>query len=179
MSSFWWYFTRATGMVATGLVIAALVWGFFFSARNTGIRRRPNWWLDLHNYLGGLALIFTGLHVVAAVLDRGSGLGVLQALVPGTAGAQAWAVGWGVVAAHLFVVTVLTSWPRRRLSRRVWRAVHLGSVIGTVLAIVHALQLGSDATGVLLRVELVLGVGIGVYALSVRLIDVAARRSSR
>jgi hypothetical protein len=44
-----WYLTRSTGIVATLLAAAALVWGFLFSARATGRRLRPNWWLDLHN----------------------------------------------------------------------------------------------------------------------------------
>ena len=49
MNDMWWYLTRATGIVATVLAVAALVFGFLFSARETGNRRRPNWWLDLHN----------------------------------------------------------------------------------------------------------------------------------
>ncbi len=35
------------------LVVVALLWGFLFSSRATGTRLRPNWWLDLHNWLGG------------------------------------------------------------------------------------------------------------------------------
>ena len=75
--------TRATGIVATVLVVAALVWGFFFSARETGQRLHPAWWLDLHNWLGGLSLVFTGLHIVASWLDSNSGVGLVQIFVPG------------------------------------------------------------------------------------------------
>ena len=35
MDQLWWYLTRATGLVATALAVASLVWGLFFSARNT------------------------------------------------------------------------------------------------------------------------------------------------
>ena len=59
-----WYLSRATGIVAAVLAVAALAWGFLFSARETGTRDRPAWWLDLHNWLGGLALIFTIAHIV-------------------------------------------------------------------------------------------------------------------
>lgn len=31
-----WYLTRSTGIVAAVLAVATLVWGLFFSARNTG-----------------------------------------------------------------------------------------------------------------------------------------------
>ena len=86
MNDAWWDdLSRATGIVATILAVAALVMGLFFSARNTGERRRPAWWLDLHNWLGGLTLVFVAAHIVAAYLDPALGIGVLQVLVPGTA----------------------------------------------------------------------------------------------
>ena len=83
MDEWWWYLTRASGIVATILAVGSLVFGAFFSARNTGSRRTPAWWLDLHNYLGGLALIFTGVHLLASVLDPNSGIGIVQVLDPG------------------------------------------------------------------------------------------------
>ena len=63
MSSWSWYLTRSTGIVAAVLSVAALVWGLFFSARNTGTRLRPNWWLALHNWLGGLTVHRRGRRV--------------------------------------------------------------------------------------------------------------------
>jgi len=175
VSDFWWYFSRATGIVGTALAVAALVFGFFFSARNTGARRKANWWLDLHNFLGGLSLAFIGAHVLAAYLDTTSGIGLLQVFLPGTASGAAWAIGWGVAATYLFVLTVFTSWPKRRFSRPVWRALHLTSVLGVAFAVVHAVQAGSDAGTAVFRVAAVLGVAISVYALAVRLIDAAVR----
>ena len=62
MNEIWWYLSRSSGIVAMVLIVAALVWGFFFSARATGTKRRPKWWLDLHNYLGGLAFAFVIIH---------------------------------------------------------------------------------------------------------------------
>lgn len=176
---FWWYLSRASGIVGTALALAALVWGLFFSARNTGRRRKANWWLDLHNYLGGLSLVFIGVHIVAAYLDSTSGIGLLEVFVPGTANGAAWAIGWGVVATYLFALTVFTSWPTRRFSRRVWRAVHLTSVLGVLFAILHGLQAGSDSAEVLFQAGLILGVGVGVYALGVRLLDLVARSASK
>ena len=71
MSNLWLYLSRATGIVATVLIVLALAWGLFFSARATGSRRRPNWWLDLHPYLGGLAFVFTLLSAIYLMLSVG------------------------------------------------------------------------------------------------------------
>ncbi len=171
--------TRATGIVATVLVVAALVWGFFFSARETGQRLHPAWWLDLHNWLGGLSLVFTGLHIVASWLDSNSGVGLVQIFVPGTASAG-WAITWGVLATYLFSVVVFTSWPKRMKRRTLWRVIHLTSIGGAVLALVHAYQIGTDASTLAFRTALIALVGLGVYAGGLRLfaqLEKALRRA--
>jgi DMSO/TMAO reductase YedYZ heme-binding membrane subunit len=171
-----WYLSRATGIVASALVVAALVWGFFFSARNTGAKRRPAWWLDLHNWLGGLALAMTGVHIVAAYLDKNGGLGAVQVLVPG---ASPLAITWGVIAAYLLAIAVFTSWPRKRLRPTTWRIVHVGSVLGAVLAGAHAYQAGSDARRLPFQVGLVVLAAFGVYAMFVRVLGVALPRLTK
>jgi predicted ferric reductase len=171
-----WYASRATGIVATALIVGALVWGFFFSARNTGARRRPAWWLDLHNWLGGLALAMTGAHIVAAYVDENSGVGLAQALVPG---ASPLAITWGVIAAYLIALAVFTSWPRKRLRPTSWRIVHLGSVLGAVLAGVHAYQAGSEAAEPAFQVGLVALAALGVYAVFVRIFGLVVSRLTK
>ena len=74
MNDWLWYVTRSTGIVATVLMLASLAWGFLFSARETGTRLRPAWWLDLHKGLGGLAVVFTVVHLVAAFADTDLGV---------------------------------------------------------------------------------------------------------
>jgi DMSO/TMAO reductase YedYZ heme-binding membrane subunit len=177
MSDLWWFVSRATGIVATALAVAAVVFGFFFSSRNTGRRRRPAWWLDLHNWLGGAALAFTLVHVATIYLDDNSGIDLLAALVPGAADEQRWAIAWGVIAMYLFALTVFTSWPRKRLRPRAWRVVHLGSVVGAVLAGIHAFQVGSDATNVVFEAGLVVGAALLVYAAVVRVLGLVIRRT--
>lgn len=165
-----WLLTRSSGVVATILIVAALLWGFLFSARDTGRRLRPAWWLDLHNYLGGLALVFVGVHIVASMLDSVSGIGLLQALVPGTAAGARWAIGWGVVATWGLAAVVFTTWPRRLANRRWWRIIHLTSVVATALGVLHAYQAGTDATRLWLRLVLLAAVAVSTYGVALRLL---------
>ncbi len=175
MNDVLWYLTRATGIVATVLAVAALAWGFLFSARETGTRRRPAWWLDLHNWLGGLALAFTGVHLGTAYLGSDSGLALVSLFVPGVASLDRLALSWGVLGAWLFATAVFTSWPRRRFSRRTWRILHLGSVVGVALALTHAYQMGSDAPAAWFRAGMLLVVAAGTYTLGVRVFGLLAR----
>lgn len=177
--STWWYISRATGIVATVLAVAALVFGFFFSSRNMGERRRPAWWLDLHNWLGGLTLVFTVVHIAASYIDSNSGIGLAQILIPGTAKNLSWAITWGVIATYLFVITVFTSWPRKRLRPRFWRIVHLTSVVGVALAGLHAFQAGTDALTLAFEAGLAVVAALAVYALAVRILALLVNRSHR
>ena len=76
---------------------------------------------------------------------------------------------------YLFAVAVFTSWPRRRFPRRVWRVLHLGSVVGVALAMLHAQQIGTEASTVAFRIGLLVLFGFGVQALLVRVLGVVSR----
>lgn len=145
-SQLWWYLARSSGIVAWALVAASVVWGLFLSTRILGAKPRPAWLLDLHRYLGGLALTFTGIHLVSLVLDSYVHIGLVQLLVPLTGSYRPGAVAWGVVGLYLLLAVELTSLARKRLSKRVWRATHLLSFPLFALSTVHGLLAGADGT---------------------------------
>jgi hypothetical protein len=171
----WPALTRASGLVAAVVVALALISGLLFSARETGERRRPAWWLDLHNGLGGLALAATGVHVVASLLDSDLGVSVAEVLVPGVADTDRLALAWGVIALYLVGGAVFTTWPRRIRDRRLWRIIHLGSTLGVALAFVHGYQMGTDAGRLAFRVGVIALVAPMTYAVVVRATDAALR----
>lgn len=139
-----WYVARAAGLVGWGLLAAATLWGLALSTKVLGPRPRPNWLLDLHRWLGGLALIFTGVHVVALLADQYVHFGVTSVLVPFASKWHPLAVAWGVVAFYLLLAVELTSLARARLSKKVWRRVHFASFALFVMATIHGLTAGTD-----------------------------------
>jgi hypothetical protein len=171
MDRYLWYLTRSTGIVASVLAVAALLWGFLFSSRATGRRLRPAWWLDLHNWLGGAALAFTGVHIAAAWLQTDSGIGFRQIFIPGP-GTSSWGITWGVIATYLLAATVFTTWPRRLRKRPWWRVIHLSSVAATALLLLHGFQSGSDATRTVFQMGLAILGGIAIYGLGLRVFGV-------
>ena len=68
-SQFWWYVTRASGIVAWLLLTASVIWGVILSTHAFPERRRPAWLLDLHRWLGGLTVSFVAIHLLALVAD--------------------------------------------------------------------------------------------------------------
>jgi hypothetical protein len=66
-----WFVARAGGIVAWALTAGSVIWGLLLSTRPLGRRPRPAWLFDLHRFLGGLAVIFTAVHVLAVALAIG------------------------------------------------------------------------------------------------------------
>jgi sulfoxide reductase heme-binding subunit YedZ len=140
----WWYTVRASGLVAWLLVTAAVVWGLLLSLRQVP-RPRPAWMLDLHRFLGGLALMFLALHVGALALDSFVGFDWDDLLVPYASTWRPGAIAWGIAAMYLLIAIEVTSLLMKRVRRGLWHAVHLLSLVVFVAVTVHALLAGADA----------------------------------
>jgi methionine sulfoxide reductase heme-binding subunit len=146
----WWYVARATGIVAWALLTMAVVWGLLLSTSLLKSWSRPKWLLDLHRFLGGLAVLFTAFHLGALVADSYTSIGLTDLVVPLASSWKPWPVAGGVVALYLLVAVEVTSLAMRRLPRRYWRWVHLTSFGCFWLATVHGITAGSDAANRLL-----------------------------
>jgi DMSO/TMAO reductase YedYZ heme-binding membrane subunit len=171
-----WFLTRASGVVAMVLIIAAIADGLIFSGRAAGRKHlRPAWWLDLHRGLGGYALIFTGLHVLTA-FGADIGVGIEQIFVPNTAGFDPTAFTLGVVAMYLMAIAVFTTWPRRLLPRKLWHVVHLLAIPVAVLTGIHAYLLGTDAKASWYTVLTLALVAVVMYPVGLRLSGIYQRR---
>jgi DMSO/TMAO reductase YedYZ heme-binding membrane subunit len=140
----WWYVARSSGLVAWALLAASMLWGLALTTRAFAGRASPRWLLDLHRWLGGLAVVFVGLHLGTIVADTYVHFGPADVLVPLASSWRPRDVAWGVVALYLLVAVEVTSLVRRRLAPALWRAVHALSFPLFVLATVHALLAGTD-----------------------------------
>jgi predicted ferric reductase len=165
-----WHVARVGGIVAWALVTASVVWGLLLSTGVAGRRLRANWLADLHRFLGGLAVVFTAVHVVALLFDRFVPFSVIQVLVPFTASWKPTAIALGVVAMWLLLAVEVTSLLRHRLSKRAWRGVHLGSFALFWAASLHGALAGTDAAGAWFRVGSVAAVAGVLFLVLVRLL---------
>jgi methionine sulfoxide reductase heme-binding subunit len=173
MTQLWWDTARAGGIVAWALLAASVVWGLVMSTKAAPGRIRPNWMLDLHRFLGGLAVVFVGVHVASIVLDSYVQFGLAEVLVPLASSWHPVAVAWGIVGLYLLLAVELTSLARRRLPRRAWRAVHALSFPTFALATVHGLTAGTDRGNLLWQVVLWGTVAAVVFLTVVRLLQMS------
>ena len=164
-----WYLARASGIVTWALLAASVIWGLALSTKALGKRPRPVWLLDLHRFLGGLAVIFLGIHMTSIALDTYVNFGPVSLLVPLTGSWHPVAVAWGIVSAYLLAAVELTSLLRSRIPRKLWRRLHYASFPLLALATVHGLTAGTDRHTLALRVGMlaVMAVTVGLAAIRV------------
>ena len=66
-------------------------------------RPRPAWVLDLHRFLGVLAVVFAGVHLLGLVADSYVHFGPAELFVPLASSWRPGPVAWGVVALYLLL----------------------------------------------------------------------------
>ncbi len=146
-----WYVARSSGLMAWAVVTASVLWGLALSSRLIRKRGVPAWLNDLHQFLGTLSLVFTGVHMVALWLDRYVPFGLKQLLIPMTTSWRPGGVAWGIVAMYLLVAIQGTSRMMRRMPRKVWHAIHLSSLLLFVAATIHGFATGADRSNRLVQ----------------------------
>jgi len=167
----WWYTARSGGIVAWVLLALSVAWGLLLSTRLISKRGAPAWLLDLHRFLGGLALVFTLVHIGGLVADSYAHFAWSEVLVPMASKWKPGPVAWGVVGFYLLIAVEVTSLFMRRMSRKVWRAVHFSSFPLFVVAGIHGARAGTDAKNLAYRLTSVALVSATMFLTLVRILS--------
>ena len=174
----WWYVARSSGIVSLFLAGASVVWGLLLASGFLDRDPTKRWLRNVHAWLGGLAVVFTGVHVLGLWLDSFIQYSLWDLFVPfvATQAPGMAAMATGIVAFYLLLAVQITSLMMKRLPRRWWRGIHMTSYTLFGLGIVHGAMAGTDATNPLYLA------GVAVTALTTIFLAtfrVLTRRKSR
>lgn len=156
----WWFVARASGVTAWALSAVAVLLGLALSTRALGAKPRAPWLLDLHRFVGGLTLVFVGVHIVGLVADSYIDFGWAEVFVPMASTWKPGPVAWGVVAFYLLLAVEITSLLKDRISKSLWRRVHYTSYLMYVFGTIHLLTAGTDASNGPLRWMVLASLGL-------------------
>lgn len=171
----WWLISRASGIVALGLVTIAVLLGLTMS---TKLLRRPGvgrTLLRLHEHVALVGLVAIALHGLALLGDPWLRPGLRGLTVPFAMSYRPLFTGLGVLAAYLAVLLGLSFYARRRIGVKRWRRLHRATVLVWVLGVIHTLGAGSDAATQWLRAFVLLPAIPIVYLTLLRSLQGRAR----
>jgi methionine sulfoxide reductase heme-binding subunit len=140
-----WYVTRGAGAVTIVLLSVVVVLGLAARVRFEG-RGWPRFLsATLHRDLALMTLVFLGLHIVTAVVDPFTHLGIVAATVPFGSYYRTFWLGLGTVSFELILAIIATSLLRRFIGHRAWRSIHWLAYAAWPVAVLHGVGTGTDA----------------------------------
>src|SRR4051794_10513003 len=141
-----WFTTRGAGAVSQLMLTASVCFGLMTVAR-VGHAEWPRFFnYEMHRRISLLSIVFLAVHVLAAVFDPFTKLGLEAAIVPLASSYRPVQVALGVIALYLFIALIVTSVLRKRIGEGAWRLVHWASYAMWPLAMLHGLTAGTDGT---------------------------------
>ncbi len=144
-STWAWYFSRATGLVALVLLTGIVVLGVLGPLR-VATERWPRFAIRaLHRDVSLLAITVVAIHVIMIMLDQYVHVPLSAAVLPWGSSFKPFWTGMGALAFDLMIAIVVTSLARMRLGYTAWRFVHWFAYAAWPLAVAHGLVTGSDS----------------------------------
>jgi sulfoxide reductase heme-binding subunit YedZ len=141
----WWLVSRASGLVALALVTLSVLMGLAMAGR---LRRGPGPAVlrVVHEQLALAALVAIAIHGISLLGDPWLHPGLSGITVPFALGYRPVYTGLGVIAGYLTALLALSFYARRRIGVRTWRRLHRLTIGAYLLAVVHSLGAGTDAS---------------------------------
>jgi sulfoxide reductase heme-binding subunit YedZ len=141
-----WIVLRAAGVAAYVLLFGSVAWGLVSTTTLFGRRVAKATAVSIHQFLSTVAVVMLGVHLGGLFLDRFQPFGALDILVPLRSTYRSIAVAFGIVAMYCMLAVLVSSWLRKRVGTTWWRRLHLLTVPAFLLAMLHGITAGSDAS---------------------------------
>jgi len=149
MNTIWqsvtWDVARAGGFTTYILLTLAVVVGLALSTQLQSPSRWPRLInSELHNFLTLLSTIFLGVHVLATWIDPFTHFGWNEILIPLASHYRPEWMAFGIVGLYLGIAIGISTWLRPHIGYKLWRQLHVLTLVVFALASIHGIGTGSD-----------------------------------
>lgn len=174
----WWLASRASGVVALVLVTISVGLGLMMASK---LMRRPGFsrvMTSLHEQTALAGMFAITVHAVTLIGDPWLKPGVVGVLVPFVMDYRPFYTGLGVIAGLLALFLGLTFYARKDVGSKFWRKIHRATTLVYVLAVVHTIGAGTDASAVWMKWWLIATTPVIVFLFVLR-VGTAIRKARR
>lgn len=130
------------GLAALTLLTLNILLGLLLSTKYNPVRRWPHRrvnTLKLHNWTGYAALAVSLMHPTLILFSSTAHFSLVDIVYPLNAPKQPAINTLGALALYLLILTVVTSYFRLEIGRRVWKPLHFATYVLFVFYALHAL----------------------------------------
>ncbi len=142
---FWWYLTRAAGLMGYFLIWLSTAWGLVVSSKILDPVMERAFTYDFHEYLSWLGLAFIATHVIVLMADKYLPYTIWQVLIPFLSPYRPLWVGIGIVAFYLSLLVTATFYLKKYIGMDLFRKTHYLSLVAYFGATLHGLFAGTDS----------------------------------
>jgi len=139
-----WSLVRASGFVATGLLVTSMVVGIMSSTKAAKQQLHAADLFQIHRTTGYLTLLAIAVHTLGLLADSYINFSLSDVLIPGISSYRPVAVAVGIVAAYLAIIVTFSFDLKRWLGTRAWRMLHMLNYPLLAMAIYHGVVAGTD-----------------------------------
>ncbi|GBD08500.1 hypothetical protein HRbin22_00740 [Candidatus Thermoflexus japonica] len=161
----YWYLSRASGLVAYGLLWLSMVLGLMITGRIARLWPGGPMAFELHQHAALLSLAFSLFHALILLGDRYISFTPLRLFLPfASVDYRPFWVGWGQLGWYLLALVGLSFYVRRWIGHATWRRIHYLSFGIFLMITAHGLMSGTDAgkMGVRVMYEIAGGTVLGL-----------------
>ena len=174
-----WYLTRGAASAAYVVLVITTALGMGISTQAFDSVTQRWRVLDLHQVLTLLMLALVALHLITLVFDPFLPFSVANLIWPVGEPFHALYTALGVIGLYTLAIVTISSWVRRWLDYRTWRALHYVSAFSFVLLTLHGIFTGTDSTTAWMTATYVTSVLLIVALLLLRLAQAFTRSRQR
>ena len=139
-----WNLLRAAGIGAYLMLYLAVAWGLVATTSIISKRISKASSNLFHQFVATTGLVLLGVHLALLLIDGFMPFAPLDLILPLRSTYRPIPITLGIAAMFAMVVIMVSSWLRKPIGVRLWRAIHLAAVPAFALALGHGVFAGTD-----------------------------------
>ena len=146
-----WYIARASGLVGFVLLYLSIFLGL--TIRVSFLRKifAPLYAMQGHCWIAFQATLFALIHGVVLIFDKFLNFKLVEVFIPYASHYKPGLVALGTISFYLMVILTASSYGRKYISPKLWRALHFLNIFLYIFVIAHAYLLGTDLQNPIFR----------------------------